>query len=205
MKLLRQTSKENPLALFGLELPSEEGSQIAANLLQESTPLQILSNLTQPSHAFISTTKITNTVICHRQHRNIHGRIFGGFLMRQAFELAFITAYQFLGSQPVFREIDRIVFRRPVEISDILRFESCVIWTSPKSVEQQILHPLVHVEVIATIIRPEKQLTMNSNVFHFTFESRDGRDVKRVLPLTIEEALRVAHVIELNKLQNTPM
>lgn len=34
------------------------------------------------------------------QERNLHGRVFGGFLMRRAFELAFSTAYLFAGTRP---------------------------------------------------------------------------------------------------------
>jgi hypothetical protein len=36
------------------------------------------------------------------QVKNMSGRIFGGFLMRRAFELAFATAYTFAGWRPQF-------------------------------------------------------------------------------------------------------
>ena len=42
-------------------------------------------------------TSLENALICQPQQRNIHGRIFGGFLMHRAFELAFSTAYAFAG------------------------------------------------------------------------------------------------------------
>ena len=42
-------------------------------------------------------THLENAMICQPQQRNIHGRIFGGFLMHRAFELAFSTAYAFAG------------------------------------------------------------------------------------------------------------
>ena len=45
-------------------------------------------------------TSLENTFTCQPQQRNIHGRIFGGFLMRRAFELAHSTAYLFAGSRP---------------------------------------------------------------------------------------------------------
>jgi hypothetical protein len=62
----------------------------------------------------IRDTRLENTIICHPQQRNIHGRIFGGFLMRRAFELAFSTCYVFGGITPLFLEVDHVDFRRPV-------------------------------------------------------------------------------------------
>lgn len=62
-------------------------------------------------------TCLENSLICQPQQRNIHGRIFGGFLMHRAFELAFSTAYAFAGMMPSFLEVDHVDFLRPVSIS----------------------------------------------------------------------------------------
>ena len=43
---------------------------------------------------------------CNPQQRNTAGRIFGGFLMRRAFELAHATAYRFCGQPPSIVEVD---------------------------------------------------------------------------------------------------
>ena len=59
-------------------------------------------------------TRLENALICHPQQRNLHGRIFGGFLMHRAFELAFPTAYAFAGIVPSFLEVDRVDFYKPV-------------------------------------------------------------------------------------------
>ncbi|KAM5562890.1 hypothetical protein ABKV19_017858 [Rosa sericea] len=58
-------------------------------------------------------TRLENSLICQPQQRNIHGRIFGGFLMQRAFELAFSTAYAFAGLLPCFLEVDHVDFLRP--------------------------------------------------------------------------------------------
>lgn len=67
-------------------------------------------------------TRLENSLICQPQQRNIHGRIFGGFLMHRAFELAFSTAYTFAGLVPCFLEVDHVDFLRPVSTpaTDIL-------------------------------------------------------------------------------------
>lgn len=62
-------------------------------------------------------TRLENSLICQPQQRNIHGRIFGGFLMHRAFELAFSTAYAFAGMMPSFLEVDHVDFLRPVSLS----------------------------------------------------------------------------------------
>jgi acyl-coenzyme A thioesterase 9 len=53
-------------------------------------------------------TRLSNTFTSQPQNRNMHGRIFGGFLMRRAYELAFSTAHLFCGSRPRFVQVDRV-------------------------------------------------------------------------------------------------
>ena len=67
-------------------------------------------------------TCLENSLICQPQQRNIHGRIFGGFLIRRAFELAFSTAYVFAGMVPCFLEVDHVDFLRPVSNSHASSF-----------------------------------------------------------------------------------
>lgn len=35
----------------------------------------------------------------HPQDKNLHGKVFGGFVMREAFELGWLCAHLFLGGQ----------------------------------------------------------------------------------------------------------
>lgn len=65
-------------------------------------------------------TCLENSLICQPQQRNIHGRIFGGFLMHRAFELAFSTAYAFAGMMPSFVEADHVDFLKPVSVGDFM-------------------------------------------------------------------------------------
>jgi len=58
------------------------------------------------------------------QKRNIHGKIFGGYLMRLALEHGFATAYLFSGVNPVFRAVDELNFIRAVEIGNICTFNA---------------------------------------------------------------------------------
>ncbi|KAH7518208.1 hypothetical protein FEM48_Zijuj09G0147200 [Ziziphus jujuba var. spinosa] len=141
-------------------------------------------------------TSLENSLICQPQQRNIHGRIFGGFLMHRAFELAFSTAYAFAGLVPCFLEVDHVDFLRPVDVGDFLRFKSCVLYTEHENPDQ----PLINVEVVAHVTRPELRSSEISNTFYFTFTVRpeakankNGFRIRKVVPATEEEA---RHILE---------
>ncbi|MBA0579433.1 hypothetical protein Gorai_021690, partial [Gossypium raimondii] len=139
-------------------------------------------------------THLENALICQPQQRNIHGRIFGGFLMHRAFELAFSTAYAFAGLVPCFLEVDHVDFLRPVDVGDFLRLKSCVLYTELENPDQ----PLINVEVVAHVTRPEIRTSEVSNTFYFTFSVRpeakatkNGFKIRNVVPATEEEARRI--------------
>ncbi|KAI3787952.1 hypothetical protein L2E82_00479 [Cichorium intybus] len=142
----------------------------------------------------LKNTRLENSLMCQPQQRNIHGRIFGGFLMHRAFELAFSTAYTFAGLMPYFLEVDHVDFLRPVDVGDFLRFKSCVLYTEFEHAEQ----PLINVEVVAHVTRPELRSSEVSNTFYFTFtvrpEAKANNDkfrIRKVVPATEEEARRI--------------
>ncbi|XP_057772650.1 acyl-coenzyme A thioesterase 2, chloroplastic-like [Salvia miltiorrhiza] len=139
-------------------------------------------------------TCLENSLICQPQQRNIHGRIFGGFLMHRAFELAFSTAYAFAGMMPSFVEADHVDFLKPVDVGDFLRFKSCVLYTEAENSGR----PLIHVEVVAHVTRPELRSSEVSNTLYFTFTVRpeakarnNGHTIRKVVPATEEEARRI--------------
>ncbi|CAD5184574.1 unnamed protein product [Musa acuminata subsp. malaccensis] len=75
----------------------------------------------------IRDTELEKSLICQPQQRNFYGRIFGGFLMNLAFELAFSTAYAFVGRTPCFLEVDHVDFLKPVDVGDFLGLKSCIL------------------------------------------------------------------------------
>ena len=75
---------------------SEESLKIdirAAKLLEAAGPLLRMPSLADPNAILMDATAHSNAMVAQPQSRNLHDRIFGGFLMRRAFELAFSTAY----------------------------------------------------------------------------------------------------------------
>ena len=52
-----------------------------------------MSNPTEKG--FSQDAKLKNLIICQPENRNRFNKIFGGFIMRQAFELAWANTYTF--------------------------------------------------------------------------------------------------------------
>ncbi len=62
-------------------------------------------------------TALKNTLLMNAQERNIHGKIFGGYLMKTAYELAWALAVTYFGVYtPVFVAVDDIQF---VKVSEL--------------------------------------------------------------------------------------
>eukprot|EP01095_Lingulamoeba_sp_RSL-Kostka_P003474 TRINITY_DN14448_c0_g1_i1.p1 TRINITY_DN14448_c0_g1~~TRINITY_DN14448_c0_g1_i1.p1 ORF type:complete len:454 (+),score=123.15 TRINITY_DN14448_c0_g1_i1:57-1418(+) len=197
-ELMAIKKSKNHLAL--LDWDSKESIDMARKLVKKAQPLIKMRSLAEPNAVLIKETELENTLICQPQQRNTRGRIFGGFLMRRAYELGFSTAYLFLGVSPVFREVDKVVFKRPVNIGNLLNFRSKVLY---KSVSKTTNNPLIHIEVIAKVIDPEGVTSKESNTFHFTFENIHGTKVKNIYPSSVEEAQSVVKQMEINSQQES--
>lgn len=163
-------------------------------LLSEGRVFCDMPALADRDSILLKDTRLENSLICQPQQRNMYGRIFGGFLMHRAFELAFSTAYAFAGIMPCFLEVDHVDFLRPVDVGDFLRLKSCVLYTELEKPDQ----PLINIEVIAHVSKPELRSSEVSNTFYFTFTVRPeakalkgGFRIRSVVPATEEEAHRI--------------
>ena len=196
---------------------SQEVEQEARELLQKANPLLTMPSLADPYAILMEKTKLQIAEIAQPQVQNLHNRIFGGYLMRRAFELAFSTAYVFGGARPIFLEVDTIEFLAPVDVGDLLVFNSRVLYTDTGKVEDYLEHmtthcviemrgpeeaqdhpvrddellPLVHVEVETWVTEPEKATARLSNQFYFTFAIVRKSPIRHVLPGTQDEARRM--------------
>ncbi|KAF3434939.1 hypothetical protein FNV43_RR22026 [Rhamnella rubrinervis] len=186
------------------ELENGEANRLQT-LLAEGRIFCDMPALADRDSILLRDTRLENSLICQPQQRNIHGRIFGGFLMHRAFELAFSTAYAFAGLVPCFLEVDHVDFLRPVDVGDFLRLKSCVLYTELENPDQ----PLINIEVVAHVTRPELRSSEISNTFYFTFTVRpeakankNGFRIRNVVPETEEEARRVLERMDAETLQS---
>ncbi|CAK9139453.1 unnamed protein product [Ilex paraguariensis] len=196
---LRKTKREERK-----EIENGELNRLQA-LLAEGRVFCDMPALADRDSILLRDTRLENSLICQPQQRNIYGRIFGGFLMHRAFELAFSTAYTFAGMMPCFLEVDHVDFLRPVDVGDFLRFTSCVLYTESEDLDQ----PLINIEVVAHVTRPELRSSEVSNTFYFTFtvcpkakSMKNGFRIRKVVPATEEEARRIVDRMDAKALQS---
>jgi acyl-coenzyme A thioesterase 9 len=154
----------------------------ATALLQEAAPLLTMPTLADGGAVLLKDTAMQNAMIAQPQVQNLHNRIFGGFLMRRAFELAFANAYMFGGTRPRFREVDEVSFTAPVDIGDLLVFKSRILYYEDFK---------IHVEVEAWVTEPEKVTAKRSNQFYFTFVVKETPKRTKVLPSHMDEARQI--------------
>lgn len=191
-RALRKQQKE-----VASDFSGAAGSAVdVAELLRVGRVMSHLPSLPNDGTVMMSSTSLSNCLLAQPQQRNTAGRIFGGFLMRRAFELAFSTAYVFAGAAPrLCLEVDEVVFRKAVEVGAFLKFESCVLYAVPAESAE------VHVEVEAHVVDVGGRRTTLANIFAFTFIFDDGVELRKVLPASEEEATRIQKRVAANEAQ----
>ena len=196
----KRSTNKTAAAMHGGMMTDPHIEAMAQDLLAKAGPLINMPSLADPHSILMSATRLQNAEIAQPQVRNLANQIFGGFLMRRAFELAYATAYVFGGARPRFLELDEVSFQSPVDVGDLSVFHSRVLYTSVMEQGEE-LHfdavkgpnvPLVTVQVEAWIAEPEKASARISNQFYFTFFLPNNTPVRTVLPSNIDEARRMA-------------
>ncbi|KAI7880257.1 putative acyl-CoA hydrolase [Mucor mucedo] len=130
-------------------------------------------------------TKIESNFLMQPQDRNLHNNIFGGYLMRRAYELAYANTALFMKtSSPTLLSMDEVTFRKPVHVGTLLNLRSGIV------LSEGYPHRSVQVRVIAEVINIEKGTRETTNVFHFTLASgNDKVKLRRILPKTYAETM----------------
>ncbi|TFK40688.1 Thioesterase/thiol ester dehydrase-isomerase [Crucibulum laeve] len=133
-------------------------------------------------------THLEKCMLMFPQERNVHQKIFGGYLMRLAYELGFTNASMFTRGHVKFLSLDGISFARPVPIGCILRLTSQILHTttSPQ-------YPIIaHVGVKANVVDVKTGSEQTTNDFRFTWcqEHRiENQIMRKVVPKTYKEAM----------------
>ena len=120
------------------------------------------------------------------EQENVPRKIFGGYVMRRAYELSSICAELAAPDRPVLAAVNRVNFFNPVRLGDTLRFTSRVVDTSGS---------LVSVEASIERRSRDRSVRAISNSCLFTFVNLD-RDMRPqpalpVYPTTFAEDARL--------------
>ncbi|XP_037368506.1 acyl-coenzyme A thioesterase 9, mitochondrial isoform X1 [Talpa occidentalis] len=168
------------MSLLKVAPNAEERTTIHEMFLSTLDPktVSFRSRVLPPKAVWMEKSKLKGLEICHPQERNIFNRIFGGFLMRKAYELGWATACNFGGSRPYVVAVDDIMFQKPVEVGSLLFLSSQVCFTQGNYIQVR-----VHSEVASL----QDKEHMTTNVFHFTFMSE--KEVPLVFPRTYGESM----------------
>ncbi|XP_055356668.1 acyl-coenzyme A thioesterase 9, mitochondrial-like [Paramacrobiotus metropolitanus] len=169
-------------SLFKLPPNQEESRIIHDQFLQTVDPREsVFTVRVKPANTvWMEEAVLKNVHICHPQNRNVHGKIFGGFLMRNAFELAWSNAWLYGGSRPNVLSVDDIRFKRPVEIGSLLMMSAWLVFTEGADMQ---------IRVHAEVIDPATRKIETTDIFHFTFRASSGGPVRTVLPKSYAEAM----------------
>ncbi|PWZ00405.1 Thioesterase/thiol ester dehydrase-isomerase [Testicularia cyperi] len=130
-------------------------------------------------------TFLSTTMHMHPQQRNVHQKIFGGFLMRSAYELAWMVAASMVNRHVQFLSLDALSFHAPVPIGAMLQLSSQITYTSDPDTPGA--HSIAAVSVLAEVVDLETGDRKKSNTFHFSFDLGDTEC--RVLPQSYKEAM----------------
>lgn len=116
------------------------------------------------------------------EQENVPKKIFGGYVIRRAFELAMMHTEQIAPNRPVFIRVNRINFLQPVRIADKLNFSSKIVYTGKTSISVEIN--------IERVSRDQEKRAL-SNTCLFTFvnvdENMKPQPVPQVYPTTYDE------------------
>ncbi|ORY49769.1 Thioesterase/thiol ester dehydrase-isomerase [Rhizoclosmatium globosum] len=148
--------------------------------LDPSTGKQKPENVT-----WMEDTKLQNTVLTFPQDRNLHNKIFGGHLMRLAFELGYLAGAMFSKRPLQFVALDDIAFKRQVEVGSVLDLIANVVYSTEEG------KMVVRVKAYVVQIGDAEKTKFLSNEFWITFVSIGGVEGKkmRVLPKSYEECM----------------
>ncbi|RKP33689.1 HotDog domain-containing protein, partial [Dimargaris cristalligena] len=171
--------------------PSAEERELMHKLYLESNEYTGKSQ----QHRFVSSkkpdnvvwadaTKIESFIVTMPEDQNVHGKIFGGYLMRLALELSFAEAHLFSRQIPRLLAIDDIAFKMPVPIGSMLNLAAQVTYSSG------LPGASFEVSVTADVISPSSRTRVTTNVFHLTFKMAEDQSAPRVIPRTYADLMK---------------
>lgn len=129
--------------------------------------------------------QLSMTLLMTPDMSNFSGDVHGGTILKLLDQVAFTCAGRFAQAYVVTLSVDRVVFREPIHIGELVTFEASVNYTGRTSME-------VGIRVTTEDIR--KQLVRHTNSCYFTMvalsDDRKPAPVRQLIPATPEEERR---------------
>lgn len=110
--------------------PTDEESRLIHEMWKSSKAIEKSGGNKLKSLLFMKDSKVSSTLFMQPQYRNRHSyMIFGGYLLRQSFELAYCAAAAFASAGPRFVSLDSTTFKAPVPVGSVLSMDASVAYT----------------------------------------------------------------------------
>ncbi|CAG8947943.1 unnamed protein product [Penicillium salamii] len=153
-----------------LKAPDDEESLAAHSQWIKHIVTSDSSSNSKPQ-ALTGETTLRSTMIMQPSDRNRHNfMIFGGFLLKETFELAFCCAASFAQSRPNFLSLDPSTFDNPVPVGSLLYLSATVSYTESIELEgDECKYTKVHVHVNSEVRDVDTKMKKPTGIFNYTF------------------------------------
>ncbi|KAH8312658.1 hypothetical protein KR044_012045, partial [Drosophila immigrans] len=165
--------------------PQQHEQAIMYNLLQRTTPrdsFDLNKRVLPPKCNWMEDSQRSTMMNPFPENRNAHNTIFGGFIMRQAIEISFITASIYVQGRPIVKCLSDISFMQPVSVTAFLQMTAYVVYTDKSYIQ---------VMTVAKNWHADSGEHTTTNVFYVTYKA--DKIVDEVLPRTYREMLWYIH------------
>lgn len=134
--------------------------------------------------------RLSMTVLMTPDMSNFRGNVHGGTLLKLLDQVAYTCASRYAGHYAVTLSVDRVVFREPIHVGELVTFEASVNYTGRTSMEIGIR--VTTEDLVLRIVRHT-----NSCYFTMVATDDDGRPtgVPRWSPLTAVQRRRHADAL----------
>ncbi len=126
-------------------------------------------------------TILTSTSVTMPEQKNIHGRIFGGGLMRLGYEIAWAAGWRATGTAPRFLGCSDVLFRAPVDVGTLLNLSAEVVFV--KGARFTVI-------VDFSVEVPGVAAPASTNTMQFHFSTEDGAPAPRLFPKSYSASMR---------------
>ncbi|XP_065354156.1 acyl-coenzyme A thioesterase 9, mitochondrial-like [Calliphora vicina] len=165
--------------------PSEEEHSLMYDLFQKTTNnthLQLNNRFLPSKCRWMNDSFIVNTFLSFPENRNAQNTVFGGFLMRQSYEISWMRAYLYCGQRPTCERCCDISFEKPVQMGSIIKMIAYVVYTEDR---------FMQIMTVAELLDASGEGAHTTNTFYYTFSC--GHKVTVVLPKSYHETMWYIH------------
>ena|SRR3989338_5372038 len=133
----------------------------------------------------VSESKTEMSELMQPRHANFAGTVHGGAILSIADNAAYVCAARHAGPRCVTVAVDRVDFREPIFIGEVVTFLASVNYVGKSSME-------VGIKIVAEDLKTGKKRHTNSCYFTMVYLDEKGKptEVPRLVPETPEEKRR---------------